>query len=453
MMLDKTRKTMCKLSALSLMLLAVNGHAKVSEQEAQKLGTELTWMGAEKSANADGSIPAWEGGFEPDDKSDSLDNPFAEDAILFTIDQSNIEQYRDKLSPGQQALIAKYPNFKINVYPTRRSAAYPQSIYEATRENATQVELNDKSSGLKGGYVEGVPFPVPQSAEEVLWNHITRYRGGMIDRVVHRMAPQANGEYVASKIWQTMVFNSNIKNASSDENMLFYFLGETLSPARNAGTMTLVHETLDQLVEPRKSWIYNVGQRRVRRAPQVAYDSPQNNADGQATSDNMDMYNGSPDRYEWKLVGKKEIYIPYNNYQLHDKSLGYDEIVQPGHLNSDLVRYELHRVWEVEGVLKDGVRHSYKKRTFFIDEDTWQIAVADHYDNRDELWRIAQAYHINFHNDSVPWYTAEAVYDLTSNRYLVSGLSNEVKSEFKFGGEMNKREFKPSSLRRKAGKN
>lgn len=419
--------------------------AAVSEQQAQQLGQQLTPMGAELAANGDASIPAWTG------KAADLAN----DKKLFTIDQSNMAQYQDKLTVGQQAMLNKYPDYKIHVYPTRRTANYPADVLEATRFNATNVSLNENGSGLVGGYQQGTPFPVPQSAEEIIWNHIARYRGGVVERIMHRMAPQTNGSYTPSEIWQKMAFNSHIKDAKSSDNLLYYFVGKTLAPARNAGTMTLVHETMDQIAEPRKAWIYNAGQRRVRRAPQVAYDSPQNNAEGQATSDNMDMYNGAMDRYDWKLVGKKETYIPYNNQQLHDKSLSYDDIIQPGHINSDLVRHELHRVWHVEGTLRTGMRHVYKKRTFFIDEDTWQIAIADHYDERGELWRVGQAYHMNFDAEDgqqVPWYTAEAVYDLISGRYLINGLSNEVDGEFSFGGSEKKRNFKPSALRRMGGK-
>ncbi|MCS7923244.1 DUF1329 domain-containing protein [Pseudomonas aeruginosa] len=172
-----------------------------------------------------------------------------------------------------------------------------------------------------------------------------------------------------------------------------------------------------------------------------------------ATSDNMDMYNGAFDRYDWTLKGKRELLIPYNNYRLHDKGLKYAQIIQPAHLNSDYVRYERHRVWEVEGKLKAGQRHIYDKRTFFIDEDTWQIALADHYDARGELWRVSAAYQLNFYNDLVPWMTAEAIHDLQSRRYLVSGLSNETPSEASFGHEALRQDFKPDALRRLGGKN
>ena len=85
------------------------------------------------------------------------------------------------------------------------------------------------------------------------------------------------------------------------------------------------------------------------------------------------MFNGAPDRYDWKLIGKKELYIPYNAYRLDSPQLKYSDIIKPGHINRDLTRYELHRVWEVEATLKTGERHIYAKRHFFIDEDTGRL--------------------------------------------------------------------------------
>ena len=170
--------------------------------------------------------------------------------------------------------------------------------------------------------------------------------------------------------------------------------------------MLLVHETLNQVKEPRLAWL-NAGQRRARRAPQVSYDGPGTAADGLRTSDNFDMYNGAPDRYDWKLEGKKEIYIPYNSYKLDDPKIKYSEIVKAGHINQDLTRYELHRVWHVVATLKPGERHIYAKRDFYIDEDTWQAAEIDHYDGRGTLWRVAEAHAEQYYDKQVPWYAVK----------------------------------------------
>lgn len=441
------------LFALGL-LLSQTAWAAVLPEQAAILDQHLTPIGAERAGNADGSIPAWDGGYRPAAATPTIADPYSADQPLQRIDASNMAAFTQWLSPGTQAMLRQYPqSFFLMLYPTHRSAAYPEEIYEQSRQNAAQISLNSDGNGLQGQYLSGVPFPIPQRAEEVLWNHVTRYRGGAVLRETHRMPVHTNGSYQASLIRQTQVFASNIRDNAPDSNILFYFIGETLAPARLAGNIALVHEPLDQLATPRQAWAYNAGQRRVRRAPTLAYDSPQNSAEGLATSDNMDMYNGAFDRYDWTLKGKRELLIPYNNYRLHDKGLSYAQIIQPGHLNSDLVRYERHRVWEVEGQLKPGQRHIYQRRTFFIDEDTWQIALADHYDARGELWRVSAAYQMNFYNDLVPWMTAEAIHDLQSRRYLVSGLSNEVQKDASFGQQAVRQDFKPDALRRLGGKN
>jgi hypothetical protein len=210
----------------------------------------------------------------------------------------------------------------------------------------------------------------------------------------------------------------------------------------------LVHETLDQVKEPRLAWLYNAGQRRVRRAPQVSYDGPGTASDGLRTSDNFDMYNGAPDRYDWKLVGKKEMYIPYNSYKLNSKSLKYDDIIRPGHLNPEHTRYELHRVWAVEGTIKDGQRHIYAKRTFYIDEDSWAASVIDHYDGRGELWRVAEAHSMQFYDAVIPWYAIETLYDLLAGRYLALGLDNEEGKSYQFDFERSEKDYTPAALRR-----
>jgi hypothetical protein len=245
------------------------------------------------------------------------------------------------------------------------------------------------------------------------------------------------------------VFRDKIKgfDPANPGNVLFYFKQQVTAPARLAGTVLLVHETLDQVKEPRKAWIYNAGQRRVRQAPQVAYDGPGTAADGLRTSDNLDMYNGAPDRYDWKLEGKKELYIASNSHKIDSPQLKYADILKAGHINQDLARYELRRVWHVTATLKEGQRHIYAKRDFYIDEDTWQAAVIDHYDGRGQLWRVAEAHAENYYDKQVPWYAMEVIYDLQSGRYLALGMKNEEKSAYDFGFTASTSDFTPAALR------
>lgn len=424
--------------------------AATTPENAAKLGKELTPVGAERAGNLAGTIPEWNGGLSQSE--DRYTNPYGDEKPLFTITANNLAQHQDHLTPGQIAMLKKYPDtFNIPVYPTHRSAAMPDEIYNVIKENATKTTLTGDGNGLVD-FNLAVPFPIPESGLEVIWNHLTRYRGGALERTFVQIPVQSNGRYTPVKINEKLSWASFLENGYDplkDGNILFYFVQEVKAPSRLTGNILLIHETMNQITQPRQAWTYNSGQRRVRRAPQVAYDAPGTASDGQRTSDNLDLFNGAPDKYDWNLVGKQELYIPYNNFKLADRDLRYKEILQPGHMNPDLTRYELHRVWKVEAILKEGERHIYKKRVFYIDEDSWQISVVDHYDGRDELWRVGQAYQFPYRDVKVPWFTAEALYDLQSGRYLIGSLTNEEGYGFDFTQRFDYKDFTPQAIRRK----
>ncbi len=450
----KTNKTLMQTGAVfALSLFAGSVMAAVSADQAAQLGTTLTPFGAEKAGNAAGTIPEWTGGLAVDaaqiDARGFLGNPYADEKPLFTITAQNMDQYKENLTPGQQALMKRYPDtYRMPIYKTHRSATMPEEVVEATKTNALNTKMVQGGNGLENFRVANA-FPIPQNGLEVIWNHITRYRGGSVKRVVTQATPQTNGSYSLVYFDDEFVFPTNLKDydASKPSNVLFYFKQKVTAPSRLAGNVLLVHETLDQIKEPRMAWLYNAGQRRVRRAPQVSYDGPGTAADGLRTSDNLDMFNGAPDRYDWQLHGKKEIYIPYNSFGLDSPELKYSDIIQAGHINQDLSRYELHRVWHVTATLKDGERHIYAKRDFYIDEDTWQAAEIDHYDGRGNLWRVAEAHAVYYYNKLVPWYTIETLYDLQSGRYLALGMKNEEKQAYEFGFEATTGDFTPAALR------
>jgi hypothetical protein len=428
--------------------------AAISAEEAARLGgEELTPIGAERAGNADGSIPPWTGGItEPPPgyvPGERLVDPFADDKVLFDINAGNYQQYEEFLSPGQIALLKRYPEtFRMPVYPTRRSARLPEAEYDAIKAGATETAMVEGGRGLVN-FKANVPFPIPGEALEIIWNHITRYRTPYGAQWRFTKIPvQANGNFSPVLFEQETLFANRVPD-NDNPNRLFVFLQRILAPARLEGTVLLVHENLNQIKEPRSAWLYNAGQRRVRRAPNIAYDGPGTAADGLSTSDDLDMFNGSPDRYDWKLLGKKELYIPYNAYQLRRGDLKYSDIILPGHPNPDYLRYEKHRVWVVDSTLKDGARHIYARRTYYIDEDTWQIAVIDHYDGRGELWKVKEGHEVSHYQVDVPWLAADFLYDLVSGRYLATSLDNEVKGypyDFDWKGSFS--DFTPAALRR-----
>ena len=442
-------------AVMALSLLAANVMAAVSPDEAAKLGTTLTPVGAEKAGNADGSIPAWTGGIPKNagavDSKGFLADPFASEKPLFVITAATVDKYKDKLSDGQVAMFKRYPEtYKIPVYPTHRTVNLPPEIYESIKRSALNVKPINDGNGLENFTGNRYyAFPIPKNGVEVLWNHITRYHGGNLRRIITQATPQTNGSYTPIRFEEEVAVPQLIPDMDPAKaaNVLTFFKQSVTAPARLAGNVLLVHETLDQVKEPRLAWIYNAGQRRVRRAPQVAYDGPGTASDGLRTSDNFDMFSCAPDRYDWKLVGKKEMYIPYNSYKLDQPTLKYDDIIKAGHINQDLTRYELHRVWEVVGTVKPSERHIYAKRHMYIDEDSWQVALVDHYDGRGQLWRVAEGHAQFYYNHQTPAYTVETLYDIIAGRYLALGMKNEEKSSFVFGFNAKAADYTPAALR------
>ncbi|OGI42459.1 MAG: outer membrane lipoprotein-sorting protein [Candidatus Muproteobacteria bacterium RBG_16_65_31] len=433
--------------------IAIFALAVAAAVGAAELGRDLTPMGAQAAGNAARTIPAWTGGvtapvagYKP---GGHYPDPYADDRILFTIDVSNMEQHKDKLSPGQMALLRKYPTWKMNVYPTRRSTAYPKGHYDETAANVGRARLVAGGNGVVGTS-GGIPFPMPKNGLEAVWNSLLRYRGDTYAMTWNQAAVTRDGSYTPVRFEYEYDFSYGNLGKSEKErepNKLTNFLQTVTAPARLAGQILLVHETVDQVTEPRTAWTYNPGQRRVRLAPNVAYDNPGTASDGLRTNDDFQMFNGATDRYEWKLVGKQELYIPYNSYKLTGNALKYKDILRPGHINPEHARYELHRVWVVEATLKQGTSHLYKKRVFYIDEDSWAVAVTDKYDARGELWRVSEQHAINFYDVPMYYGTVEVHHDLQSGRYLAMGLRNEepvVYQRIKRGPA----DFTPAGLRR-----
>jgi hypothetical protein len=435
------------------LVLCSLGRAAVAEADAARLGQDLTPLGGEMKGNGDGSIPAWSGGatapagYKP---GTHHPDPFAADQPLFTITPANVGQHEGRLAAGHLAVMKAYPNYKLIVYPSRRSASNPQRVYDATRQNAVSARLISDGNGI-GGAIVGVPFPIPQNGLEVIWNFLTRYRGVAAVRHIDQAAVERGGGYQLVKFEDEFLFNYTRPDLTAKElessNTLIFFRQEVVAPARLAGTILLAQETMDQVKEPRRAWVYNTGRRRVTRAPNVAYDNPGTAADGQRTTDQFDMFNGAPDRYTWTLVGKKEMIVPYNAYKLHSNATKTADVLKPLHINQDLARYELHRVWVLEAKLKSGASHLYSRRTFYIDEDSWQILVADQYDGRGQMWRVSEAHCINYYDAQTFWSTLEVHLDLQNGRYLAVGLDNENRM-YDFSVKRTPADFTPDSLRR-----
>lgn len=416
------------------------------------LGKGLTPLGAEQAGSADGLIPAWTGGITQPPANYRMGmhhpDPFLADQPRLVIDRDNLNEHAASLPAGLQQLVANNPDYQIRVFPTRRSAAAPQRIYAATHNNAQQAKLISRGNGVQGTSA-GIPFPVPQSGLEVIWNHIMRYRGDQVRTYTNHAAVLQGGKYTLLKRERDILFTYGHAELSQQDlnNTLLYYKYRVTAPSALAGTSLLVQEAIDQILAMRKAWRYDRGERRVRRLPSLAYDALQPDTSGMATADVVDAYNGAPDRYEWTLVGKQPMIVPYNSYALHQQGIPYDEILQPAFVNPQLLRYELHRVWIVEASLRKGFSHPYHKRRFYIDEDSWQILAVDLYDKQGQLSGLQESHSINYYELPAFFSTLETIYDFKRQRYFVDGLDNN-EPMYDFTVELHPRDFTPSALRR-----
>ncbi len=438
---------------IGILLLAAcagQAQARVDDSQAARLGQDLTPLGAERAGNAAGTIPPWNGGVQaPAGYSPGMHHldPYASDAMLYQVDRSNVAEYAALLPEGLRALIERHPDFHLRVFPTRRSAANPQRIYDATRENAAKAELIANGNGIRGA-AAGIPFPIPQNGMEVIWNHVLHYKGDQTHFVNNQaVVIGGNASYIKRDRNIYYVYNREGMTQADLENTSLYYKYRVTAPAKLSGTALAVQDPLDQVLSVRKAWRYSPSDRRVRRLPSLAYDSLQPDTSGLATADVVDSFNGAPDRYEWSLVAKREMLVPYNSYALHQKGIPYDEIVGPRTLNPELLRYELHRVWVVDATLRKGFRHPYAKRRFYIDEDSWSILASDLFDEQGELIGLQESHPISYYD--VPMFnsTVETLYHLKDDNYFVDGLDNN-EPMYDFNANLNPRDFSPAALRR-----
>jgi len=454
---------MIRLSLIGLAALAcaagTPAFAKVTAAEADHLGKDLTCVGAEKAGNKDGTIPEFSGKwlgtppgmtYTPHVGEHPID-PYPNDKPLFSITAQNVAQYGDKLSDGQKAMFARYPKtFRIDVYPSRRDFRYADFVCASAKTNALNSEVGTDGLFVKNGVKGSAPFPIPKTAMEVFWNHTLPYRA-YTDSTLRDYGNVLSSGAVA---WgRALNLSYGIVNDPKDagkplEGVQAYNRSFTYLPERDKGTVTVTSEPLDFATAKRLAWTYDPGTRRVRQLPEFGFDQPLAFTGGKMTIDSDRIFNGTPERYDFKLLGKREMYIPYNTYKMHAKTVKYADLVKPGHENPDYIRYELHRVWVLEATLKKGFRHVYGKRTLFIDEDTWHTVMGDYYDTRGQLWQWGfigyyYAFDAQIFNAGSSFY-----HDLNSGGYIAYNLFQEQpKGPILNKGDMTPSMFTPEAAR------
>ncbi|WP_020655123.1 DUF1329 domain-containing protein [Massilia niastensis] len=426
--MNHTHRILAGLAA-SFSVAATSALAAVTPQEAEQLKSTLTPMGAERAGNKEGTIPAWSGKTVEAKASEARLPPaiFADEKPLLAIKADNIDKYADKLAEGTKYLLKNYPGFRLDVYPTHRTATAPQYVYDNTYFNATNTRLDGETMTTAPHYKGGVPFPIPKTGLEAIFNTLWTWRGS--DRQM-----TADTWFVSSSGKRSL----SVSNILKESNPYYYTGGrkdawggklrgtglvELTAPAYSAGEKTLILGPTDPISQDTNGWTFLTGQRRLRKIPSVQYDVPFPYTSGVTNYDDAYGFNGATDRYDWKLVGKKEIYIPYNNNNFA-RVTDLEKVVGPQYVNPDHVRWELHRVWVVDATLKSGARHTVPKRRFYLDEDTWNVVISDQWDAKGQFWKNINLLTFVFPDEPVAMVVTNLIYNVQSKAYTVQNAIN-----------------------------
>lgn len=367
-------------------LCAGNTLATPTPEEAKQLGVTLTPVGAEKAGNAAKTIPAWDGGIctPPAGYKPTMGlqaggapyiDPYAAEKPLLRITAANLAQYADQVDPGTQELFKRYPAFAMDIYPTHRSSCMPDWAYENTIKNVMKPKLVGSAPGLTGAHAQ-IPFPIPKSGYEAMWNALMRFQGSPHKAVTDAALMDASGTMTITSV-QTIEeyfpYWDNSLTSLPDDKPFRVLVATSSQPASQAGLKQMRHSYMRTDLKDDQAWSYVPGQRRVRLAPEFKYDTVSTTSGGLLIFDEINGFDGKMDKYDFKLVGKKELYVPYNNVKVLSAPMA--ETMKKNFVNPDLMRWELHRVWVVEATLKPGQRHIQQKKVFYLDEDSWVTSV------------------------------------------------------------------------------
>jgi hypothetical protein len=444
MMQTFLKRTLCLLA----LPLATSVHAAATADEAKALGSKLTPIGAEMAGNADGTIPAYTGGLTTppaDFKAGSgiRPDPFTSEKPRVVIDAKNMSKYEGQLTEGAKALLAKYPTYHLDVYPTHRTVAFPKFVTDNTAKAATTAKTTNDGRSFSGAHA-GFPFPIPKDGYEAMWNHLVRFNGVAYEAKYRNLSVDSSGHASLTTEGNSVQEYPYWDAAQADSDIYWRIKLSYTGPARRAGEALQLFDPLDLGTKDRRAWIYLPGQRRVKVAPDLAFDTPNPGTAGATTFDDTFIFNGSMDRFDFKLVGKKEMLVPYNDYRAVYQST-QDALLTPNHLNPDLVRWELHRVWVVEATLREGKRHVYSKRTFYLDEDSWAALASDEYDGRGQLYRAGFAYMAPSYDVPAPYTDMFGHYDLIARIYSLTGYTAETGGQHQ-SKPRSEREWSPDAL-------
>ncbi|KWR88002.1 DUF1329 domain-containing protein [Cupriavidus sp. IDO] len=435
-------------------LMIINAVASAADSD-----NDLTAAGAQRAGS--GQIPAFEGkdspaaGWTRDQPRGAFWSHKAEKP-LFTIDATNVDKYADKLSPAQVAFIKATKGYRMDVFPTHRNCGAPEWVNANSKRNLAEARMAADGVTLENAVMPGVAFPRPKTGAEAMWNYQTRYRGMGVQfpSFYTVLSPRAGSdEWVDANQEMTLYFPWGKNGATTPDqvrNTLQAVYFQYKSPAALAGQGAVGVNSFGTTT-PEISY-YFPGQRRVRRMPSYAYDAPQIGMENQYTVDQAFMFVGNLDRFDWKLVGKKEMYVPSNSFAIYDFTAKLRDALGPQFISNAARRYELHRVWVVEATVKAGARHTSPKKMFYFDEDSWLALVSEDYDAQGKLWKLREGFPIPVWETGSCDLETFVQYDLVSGRYVADGVTVGGGKNIQWVTESNDSRFRldyytPESLR------
>lgn len=394
--------------------------------QAQLLGTTLTDFGAIKAGSADGAIPPYTGGIAAmtnlpaGSPATGYHDPFAGEKPVFAITSSNMSQYVSMLTPGEQALLQRYggEGYRLDVYPTHRSASYPAWVLENSQKNASSAQEVPDGDGASGAY-GGIPFPIPKDGYQVMWNNYLAYQPAYCEQRYQNYLVDSTGAVtdlgtIKSTWAEPYYFQSE---TSLSNNFFRYFTVRYLTPAAEAGVTFLFQYPIDFTKRDDVTYFYSPGTRRVRLAPEFKYDTPIASYGGAVDYQEIDLFYGQMDKFDFQLLGQKEMIVPYNDYKFSNTTEA--ELLDPHFVNPDGVRWERHRVWIVQATLKSGERNAFSKWDFYVDEDSWRILATESYDAAGNVYKVGFSYPWQNYaqGDATAMAHTIGIYDLSKGTY------------------------------------
>jgi Protein of unknown function (DUF1329) len=352
---------------------------------------------------------------------------YKDEKPVVIITSANLQQYADKLSPGELDMFKNKPGYEMRIYPTHRSCVIPDWVKANSKENAGFAKLDATGNYLVTAKLPGAPFPEPKTGAEAMWNYLVHYRGvGYIyPRVVTAASPApGNTTWIepVEEPW-TMYYPWGKKGQTTPDQVndkYFYIYYGYTEPTAFAGQgANQLYHFSAQIVE---TYYYFPGQRRVRRLPAYNYDTPQIGFENNYTQDDIYMFYGAIDRYDWKIVGHKDLYVPYNSFGMYRFDVPYHNVMKDDVINPANRRYELHTVLQVEGTIKSGSRNISEKRVLYLDEDSWNATSGEDYDGQGKLWKVREGFMLPVWELGSACDSPSMVnYNLSNGRYVHDG--------------------------------